>query len=166
MQVNAFPKLHKNLGSTVSKTLVRRVDTITCCIYLLGQESSLISFWTLDRIFKRANKFLGIFGEICLPQLDPEFSVTPESLVGDWTNFWIGWSASNKNVNNDTSIPRVPPCATYCPMMWLVNGLSWTVFGEVVSESMWVRRCGLVEGFIFIFSFYLLLKFPFSLLTW
>ena len=131
------------------------MDTIAGRLWLFGRalRHQLLS---LCYIFQRVNKIFGNFWEICLTQLDPEFSVTPESLVDDWTKFWIGWSANNKNVNNYTSIPCVPPCATLYPMMWLVNGLSWMVFGEGVVKSMWVRRCSLVEGFSPPFVFFFL----------
>jgi hypothetical protein len=70
-----------------------------------------------SEVFSSVSKFSESSGGFCLPQLDPEFLATPESLVDDWSNFWNGQSASNKNVNNYTSIPRVPPCATQDPLM-------------------------------------------------
>ena len=121
---------------------------------------------TLDRIFKRANKFWEIFGKFAYPSLTLNFLLHRNLWLVIGRIFWIGWSASNKNVNNYTSIPRVPPCAIYYPMMWLVNGLSWTVFGEGVVESTWVRRYGLVEGLFSSFLFLTPFKFLFFLLTW
>jgi hypothetical protein len=34
--------------------------------------------------------FLDFSGEICLPQFDPEFLVTPDSQHGDWLDYKIG----------------------------------------------------------------------------
>jgi hypothetical protein len=34
--------------------------------------------------------FLDFSGEFCLPQFDPEILVTPDSQLGDWSDYKIG----------------------------------------------------------------------------
>ena len=41
-------------------------------------------------VFLSVSKFSNSSGGFCLPQFDPEFLVTPESGVGDWTSCLIG----------------------------------------------------------------------------
>ena len=43
-----------------------------------------------SEVFSSVSKFSASSGGFCLPQLDPEFLVTPDSGVGDWTSCLIG----------------------------------------------------------------------------
>jgi hypothetical protein len=43
-----------------------------------------------SEVFSSVSKFSESSGGFCLPQLDPEFLVTPDSGSGDWISCWIG----------------------------------------------------------------------------
>jgi hypothetical protein len=55
---------------------------------ILGPKHHPSYLWSWS--FKRSPTFWCFSGEFCLPQFDPEFLVTPESLIDDWSKFWIG----------------------------------------------------------------------------
>ena len=57
-------------------------------------------------------KIFGFSGEFCLPQFDPEFLVTPESLKDNWRNFGLVDHLGYENINKTRQIPRALSCAT------------------------------------------------------
>ena len=59
--------------------------------FSMGKNSPSHHYFFLWLVFSSlCDNFLDFSGEFCLPQLDPEFLVTPESQHDDWLEFKIG----------------------------------------------------------------------------